>query len=152
MKACTTMSIDAVRTFCLSLPAATEDIKWGSDLVFSVGGKMFAVVNTERPHTLSFKCTPEMFAELTERDGIIPAPYLARAMWVQERSVGDVLDRREMEELLRTAYDLVVSTLPKSKRPGASLKRATQSPSRRRPSTRSRGASSKSSRRGRSRR
>jgi len=146
------MSIDTVRTFCLSLPAATEDIKWGSDLAFSVGGKMFAVVNTERPHTLSFKCTPETFADLTEREGIIPAPYLARAMWVQERSIGEALERREMEELLKTAYDLVVSTLPKSKRPGVPIKTAKRSPSRRRPSTRSRRASSRPSRRGRSRR
>jgi predicted DNA-binding protein (MmcQ/YjbR family) len=146
------MSIDAVRTFCLSLPAVTEDIKWGSDLAFSVGGKMFAVVNTERPHTLSFKCTPETFAELTERDGIIPAPYLARAMWVQEQTVGDVFHRREMEELLKASYELVVSGLPKSKRPGAPLKTATRSPSRRRPSVRSRRASRTSSRRGRSRR
>jgi predicted DNA-binding protein (MmcQ/YjbR family) len=146
------MSIDTVRTFCRSLPAVTEDIKWGSDLVFSIGGKMFAVVNTERPHTLSFKCTPETFAELTERDGIIPAPYLARAMWVQERTVGEVLERREMEDLIRTSYELVVATLPKSKQPGAPIKTATRSPSRRRPSARSRGASSRSSRRGRSRR
>jgi predicted DNA-binding protein (MmcQ/YjbR family) len=146
------MSIDTVRTFCLSLPAVTEDIKWGSDLVFSIGGKMFAVVNTERPHTLSFKCTPETFAELTERDGIIPAPYLARAMWVQERTIGDVLERREMEGLIRTSYELVVATLPRSKQPGAPIKTATRSPSRRRPSARSRRASSRSSRRGRSRR
>jgi predicted DNA-binding protein (MmcQ/YjbR family) len=146
------MSIDAVRTFCLSLPAVTEDIKWGSDLVFSVGGKMFAVVNTERPHTLAFKCTPEAFGDLTERDGIIPAPYLARAMWVQERTVGEVLGRREMEALLKTSYALVVAGLPKSKRPGAPLKTAKRSPSRTRPSARSRRVSSKSSRRGRSRR
>jgi predicted DNA-binding protein (MmcQ/YjbR family) len=146
------MSIDDVRTFCLSLPAVTEDIKWGSDLVFSVGGKMFAVVNTERPHTLAFKCPPEAFAELTERDGIIPAPYLARALWVQERTVGEVLGRREMEERLTASYELVVSMLPKSKRPGAPIKTATRSPSRRRPSARSRRVSSKSSRRGRSRR
>ena len=113
------MTIDAVRAICLALPAVTEDIKWGSDLVFSVGGKMFTVVNTERPHTIAFKCTPETFAELTERDGIIPAPYLARAMWVQERSVGEVLERRELEDLIKTSYELVVSTLPKSKRPEA---------------------------------
>ena len=146
------MSIDAIRSFCLSLPAVTEDIKWGSDLVFSIGGKMFAVVNTERPHTLAFKCTPEAFAELTERDGIIPAPYLARAMWVREQTVGDVLTRQEMQQLLKTSYDLVVATLPKSKRPGVPVKTAKRSPSRRRPSTRPRGASSRSSRLGRSRR
>jgi len=112
------MNIDIVRTMCRALPGVTEDIKWGSDLVFSVGGKMFTVVNTDRPHTVAFKCTPETFAELIERDGIIPAPYMARAMWVQERSVGDVLDRRELDTLIKTSYELVVAKLPKSKRPG----------------------------------
>ena len=144
------MNIDAVRAICRAFPDVTEDIKWGSDLVFSVSTKMFAVVNTERPHTLAFKCTPETFAELTERDGIIPAPYMARNMWVQERTVGDVLDRREIEALLKTSYELVVAKLPKSKRPGA--KKATQSPSRTRPSTRSRRAATRSGPGGRSRR
>jgi predicted DNA-binding protein (MmcQ/YjbR family) len=116
------MSVEAVRRICRALPAVTEDIKWGSDLVFSVGGKMFTVVNMERPHTVAFKCTPEMFAELTERDGIIPAPYLARAMWVRERSAGEVLERRELTDLIKTSYELVVATLPKSKRPGAAQK------------------------------
>jgi predicted DNA-binding protein (MmcQ/YjbR family) len=116
------MSVDTVRKICRALPAVTEDIKWGSDLVFSVGGKMFTVVNTERPHTVAFKCTPETFAELTEREGIIPAPYLARAMWVQERSAGEVLERRELTDLIRASYELVVATLPRSKRPGAAQK------------------------------
>src|SRR4051812_48498152 len=142
------MTIDTVRAICRSLPEVTEDIKWGSDLVFSICEKMFAVVNTERPHTLAFKCTPEMFAELTEREGIVPAPYMARNMWVQERSVGDVLDRREMEELLKTSYDLVVSKLPKSKQPGAA-KTAKKSRARRRPLSRSQGAARRSGRRGR---
>jgi predicted DNA-binding protein (MmcQ/YjbR family) len=119
------MNIDIVRTICRALPGVTEDIKWGSDLVFSVGGKMFTVVNTDRPHTVAFKCTPETFAELIERDGIIPAPYMARAMWVQERSVGDVLDRRELDALIKTSYELVVAKLPKSKQPGVQPARTT---------------------------
>jgi len=131
------MTIDAVRTICRALPGVTEDIKWGSDLVFSVGAKMFAVVNTELPHTVAFKCTPETFAELIEREGITPAPYLARNMWVQERSAGEVLDRRELEALLKASYDLVVAKLPTSRRPGARTGR--KSPSRTRPSKRSRG-------------
>src|SRR5262245_5108330 len=118
------MTIDAVRTICRAFPAVTEDIKWGSDLVFSVSGKMFCVVNTDQPHTLAFKCTPEMFAELIEREGIIPAPYMARNMWVQERTVGDVLERREIEALVRASYDLVVAKLPRSKQPGAKAPKA----------------------------
>ncbi len=113
------MNIDVVRKICRALPAVTEDIKWGSDLCFSVGGKMFTVVNTEQPHSLAFKCTAETFGELIEREGIIPAPYMARNMWVQERSVGDVLERHELEDLIKASYELVVAKLPKSKRPGA---------------------------------
>ena len=110
------MTIDVLRSICLALPDVTEDIKWGADLVFSVGGKMFCAVHTEPPHQVSFKCTPEEFAELVERPGLIPAPYLARAMWVQETALGDTLERRELEALLRTSYELVRARLPKSKR------------------------------------
>jgi predicted DNA-binding protein (MmcQ/YjbR family) len=113
------MTLDTVRTICRAMPGATEDLKWGADLAFSVGGKMFCVVNTEPPHQMSFKCTPDDFAQLIEREGLIPAPYLARAMWVQQPELGDeVLDRRELQQLLRKSYDLVVAKLPKSKRPG----------------------------------
>jgi predicted DNA-binding protein (MmcQ/YjbR family) len=114
------MNLETVRRMCLALPEVTEDLKWGADLAFSVGGKMFCVVNTEPPHQMSFKCTPEDFGELVEREGLIPAPYLARAMWVQQTELaGEALDRRELERLLRTSYDLVVAKLPRSKRPGA---------------------------------
>jgi predicted DNA-binding protein (MmcQ/YjbR family) len=89
----------------------------GEDLVFSVGGKMFVVVCLEPPHSVAFKCTPESFGELVEREGIVPAPYLARAMWVQERRLGEALARRELEELIRTSHALVSATLPKKKRP-----------------------------------
>lgn len=108
--------VEGVRKICRALPGTTEDVKWGSDLVFSVGGKMFTVVCLDPPHTVAFKCAPDAFAELIERDGVIPAPYLARAMWVQERSA-DVIDRRELQALIRASYDLVVAGLPKSKRP-----------------------------------
>ena len=94
----------------------------GADLCFSVRKKMFVVVNLEPPHQVSFKCTPATFGELVERPGIIPAPYMARNMWVQEQELGETLDRRELEALIRTSYDLVVSKLPKSKRPNSSAK------------------------------
>src|SRR6476469_11129126 len=120
------MTIETLRTFCRSLPGFTEDVKWGSELCFSVAKKMFVAVNLEPPHQISFKCTAESFGELVERPGIIPAPYMARNMWVQEQALGETLDRRELELLVRTAYDLVVATLPKSKRPGAVSKRPTR--------------------------
>src|SRR5439155_535640 len=85
--------------------------------------KMFTVVNLEPPHQVAFKCTPESFGELVERTGIIPAPYMARNMWVQEQELGVTLDRGELEALVKTSYDLVVAKLPKERRPGAAAAR-----------------------------
>ena len=114
------MTLETVRTICRALPEVTEDVKWGADLCFCVRKKMFVVVNLEPPHQLAFKCTPESFGELVERPGIIPAPYMARNMWVQEQELGGALDRRELEMFVKKSYELVVSKLPKSRRPGAS--------------------------------
>jgi predicted DNA-binding protein (MmcQ/YjbR family) len=126
------MTLETVRTICRALPEVTEDVKWGHDLCFSVGKKMFAVVNLEPPHQIAFKCTPESFGELLERPGIIPAPYMAKNMWVMEQELGETLDRRELAVLIRQSYDLVVAKLPKSKRPGAAVtpKRRRAAPSR----------------------
>lgn len=111
------MTLETVRTICRALPRVTEDIKWAHDLCFCVAGKMFVVVDLERPHSIAFKCTPEVFGELVERPGIIPAPYMARNMWVQEQELGEVLDRQEIEALIKTSYELVVAKLPKRLQP-----------------------------------
>lgn len=76
------MNIEFLRKFCLSLPAATEDIKWGADLCFSVGGKMFCVTSIDGPLKISFKVPDEDFEELAAQEGFIPAPYMARNKWV----------------------------------------------------------------------
>ena len=80
--------IEVVRSDVPGVAGSDRRRQGEADLVFSVGGKMFTVVCLDPPHTVAFKCTPDTFAELVERDGIIPAPYLARAMWVQERAAG----------------------------------------------------------------
>jgi len=122
------MTIETVRLICRALPGVTEDVKWSHDLCFCVAGKMFTVVSLEAPHSIAFKCSPETFGELVERPGIIPAPYMARNMWVQEQELGETLARRELEPLIKASYELVVAKLPKSRRPSESAsakKRAT---------------------------
>lgn len=110
------MNVDRVREVCLSFPCATEQITWGCDLTFRVSGKIFAVTVLEpAPVWLSFKCSPENFVELTERSGIIPAPYLARAQWVALET-RDALPPEELALLLRESYDLVVAKLPRKTR------------------------------------
>ena len=107
------MTLPRLRELCLSFPGATERIQWGADLVFKVGGKMFCVACTEvAPNVMSFKCDDETFAELCEREGIIPAPYMARAKWVALEK-WDTLEDRELKPLLARAYALITEKLPK---------------------------------------
>jgi predicted DNA-binding protein (MmcQ/YjbR family) len=110
------MTIDAVREYCLSMPHATESIQWGNNLVMKVAGKMFAVAALEPARVwIAFKSTPEAFAELTERPGIIPAPYSARYYWVALETK-DALSTVELKQQLRRSYDLVFEKLPRKAR------------------------------------
>jgi predicted DNA-binding protein (MmcQ/YjbR family) len=110
------MNIDQLRKLCLGFPGATEQTVWEGDLTFKVANKMFAHTVLEvAPVWLSFKCSPENFVELTERAGVIPAPYLARAQWVALES-RDALPLEELTGLLRQSYELVVAKLPRKTR------------------------------------
>jgi predicted DNA-binding protein (MmcQ/YjbR family) len=107
------MDVDWIRNLCLSFPQTTEQIQWGDDLVFKVAGKIHAItVLNPAKIWLCFKVSPERFAELTERPGIIPAPYLARAKWIALETK-DALPSDELALLLRESYDMVVAKLPK---------------------------------------
>ncbi len=117
------MNVDRLREVCLSFPGVTEQIQWGYDLLFKVGGKMFALTPLEpAPVCLSFKASPENFAELTERPDIIPAPYLARAQWVALQT-RDALPAEELARLLRESYDMVFAKLSKKTRDAVSRAR-----------------------------
>lgn len=98
--------------FCQSLPGATKDVKWGADLVFSIGGKMFAAFAYESADP-SFGCkvADDDFAALTSLEGIQPAPYAARYFWIR---VDDPTSfpESELRAWLRGSYDLVRAKLP----------------------------------------
>jgi predicted DNA-binding protein (MmcQ/YjbR family) len=108
------MDLESIRTYCLSFPETTEKLQWGDALCFKVRGKMFTVaaLDVDSAPRLSFKCTPDSFAELTEREGIAPAPYVGRYQWVGLESL-DTLGVRELKELMATSYELVAAKLPK---------------------------------------
>ncbi len=106
------MTIEHLRTIADTLPGTTEDIKWEDHLCFNIGGKMYLVTSPDSvPVSASFKTTPELFEILTAREGIIPAPYLARNMWVH---IDDImrLTTGEWKEYMSLAYTLVFSKLP----------------------------------------
>jgi predicted DNA-binding protein (MmcQ/YjbR family) len=103
------MDVESIRAFCLSFSDATENLQWGEDLCFKVRGKIFAVLDLGSvPQRLSFKCTPEKFAELTEQEGISPAPYVGRYKWVLVERLS-VLPAPELKALIRGSYAMVAS-------------------------------------------
>jgi len=96
---------------CAGWPGVTMDIKWGHELVFSVGGKMFLVMPMEGGR-LAFKVPDERFLELSDQPGIIAAPYLARARWVSVVEPQRIATR-ELHEHIQTAYGLIRAKLTK---------------------------------------
>lgn len=107
------MNLNQAKAYCRTLPGATEDIKWESALVFSVGAKMFALTGAEGSERgISFKVDDDRFLELTDRPGIIPAPYLARAKWVYIENPQAVSDA-EARQLLKRSHELVFAKLTK---------------------------------------
>ena len=102
---------DSIREYCLSFPQATEKLQWGDALCFKVNGKMFAVLGLDNPR-LSFKCAPETFAELIEREHIQPSPYLGRYKWVMLDRL-DAVRWNELQGLIRQSYEMVAAKAPK---------------------------------------
>jgi predicted DNA-binding protein (MmcQ/YjbR family) len=103
------MNVEFIQRFCLSFPHAKDNLQWGDNLCFKVGGKIFAVLALSSvPPRLSFKCTPEKFGELVEQDGIVPAAYVGRYCWVSVERL-EALPWSELQDLLRTSYGMVVA-------------------------------------------
>ena len=106
---------DPLVQFCRSLPGATEDVKWGDDLVFSVGNKMFAGFPILGGDPFGFKVDALVFASLVGHNGIEPARYAARHSWVT------VTDRKRvpidtLKDLLADSHRIVAAKLPRKVR------------------------------------
>ena len=123
------MDAERLRAFLLTLPHTVETMQWGANLVFwvgdkAIGGKMFALINLDDPphpesaasrgfHPLiSYAAGPARFSELLELEGLIPAPYFARAHWIAVLR-WDVFPAAGWQRELRAAHALTLAKLPK---------------------------------------
>lgn len=106
------MDIEILREICKELPHVTEDVKWGNDLCFLIGGKMFCVTGFEKPIKVSLKVTDEEFPELSNSPGIIVAPYVGRYKWILIEDVGR-FTKKEWKHYITQSYNLVKAKLPK---------------------------------------
>lgn len=106
------MHLEKLEEICNNLAGTTCDVKWGDDLCFLIGEKMYCVTGLEPPLVVSLKVTPEDFGELTTRIGIEPAAYLARYNWVSIKDPA-ALSLKEWEHYIRQSYQLVLRKLPR---------------------------------------
>ena len=111
------MNVESLREYCLSLPLATEDFPFDeTTLVFRVVGKIFAMLDLERPDVVSLKCNPDYALQLREEHPEISgAWHMNKKYWISvyfEQDVPDSLIR----ELVKASYDLVAGSLTKKAR------------------------------------
>jgi len=111
------MTYEQITKHLLALPGAELSIKWGSDHIFVVGGKMFAGMGpkSEKPHSISFKADEMSFHVLTQKRGITPAKYLARAHWVSLDKLERLPDK-QLKAYLERAHATVAAGLPRKTR------------------------------------
>jgi predicted DNA-binding protein (MmcQ/YjbR family) len=105
---------ETLEAAALALPGASCSIQWGDHRVYKVGGKIFAVLGGGGER-LSLKVTEIAFEVLTETGQARPAPYMARAGWVQFQDL-DALDEAEARDWVATSHALVAAKLPKAAR------------------------------------
>ncbi|HSC54124.1 MAG TPA: MmcQ/YjbR family DNA-binding protein [Phnomibacter sp.] len=106
------MDTEEIQNICRQLPGVTEDIKWGNDLVFSVGGKMFCVVGlNQSPTTASFKVRDDEFEEICNWPGFKPAPYVAKYKWVWIEDI-HLMKKADWKKYLLQSYELAKDKLP----------------------------------------
>ena len=111
---------DLLYELCRQLPGVTEDVKWENDLVFSVGGKMFAAFQLPEGEPIGLKVDAAVFPVLIQQPGISPAPYLAKHSWIKIAN-REVMPTAALQDLLREAHALVAAKLPKKVRASLGL-------------------------------
>ncbi|QAU47519.1 MmcQ/YjbR family DNA-binding protein [Bradyrhizobium guangzhouense] len=111
------MTPKTFETRCLRLPAAAKVVQWEGTSVFKIGGKMFALSGGYTAETggYMFKVSNMAYAMLIEHGLARPAPYLARAKWVQLVS-NNALPDTELTAYLAQAHALIVAKLTKKLR------------------------------------
>ncbi|PRP72475.1 hypothetical protein BUE93_00120 [Chromobacterium amazonense] len=112
MSALSPAQLDDLLAYACALPGASFDVKWGSERVVSIGGKMFLVCGAD---ALSYKAPDEDFLPLSGLPGVRPAPYLARARWIQVRST-EALSLDDLRQGIARSRELALQKLPKAQR------------------------------------
>ena len=110
------MTREEFDSFCSTLPASTHVVQWRGASVWKVGGKMFAIGSNPgggRDMAIRFKCSETAYEVLCQQQGIIPAPHLARAGWVQVLTP-EAMSDADTRLYLKEAHRLIAARLSRA--------------------------------------
>ena len=109
------MSLDDWRAFFLSMPAATEEMPFGPEvLVYKVANKMFGLLAwQDEPLSINLKCEPNLALSLRDTYPAVTAGYhMNKAHWNTIILDGS-LDHNLVKDWIRDSYNLIFNALPK---------------------------------------
>jgi predicted DNA-binding protein (MmcQ/YjbR family) len=107
-----------LRAAALALPGAWEDSPWDGDTVAKVGDKIFVFLGDDSIGVKSARSRTEADEWLLRYpDDASVMAYIGRHGWNTLRTTG-AIDPDELLEAIETSYEIVVSGLPRGKRPG----------------------------------
>ena len=111
------MDVESYRDYCIQKEGVTESFPFGGDtLVFKVYGKMFALAGIDDFQLINLKNEPETSVKLREEyHGITPGYHMNKTHWNSVNPQSDVPDS-VIRKLIDTSYNLVLNSIPKSKR------------------------------------
>ncbi len=112
------MQADNFREYCLAKPGATEEMPFGPDnIVFKVGGKMFALLPLDEiPPSVNLKCDPDRALELRDRfEEVQPGYHMNKRHW-NTVQISGAIPESELRAMIDHSYELVVASLPKAAR------------------------------------
>ncbi len=110
------MNTESLREYCITKPGVTESFPFDEvTLVFKVGGKMFALLDTEsRPTTINLKCDPERAVQLREEyAAVTPGFHMNKTHWNTVTLDGSVR-ASEVQAWINHSYELIRKSLPKA--------------------------------------
>jgi len=112
------MHIEELRDFCLSLPLVEEKFPFDQEtLVFYIAGKMFCLADITEFDSVNIKCDPEKALELrAQYPSVLPGYHMNKKHWNTVMVNQEVKDNL-IQQWIKDSYNLVILTLPKSKRP-----------------------------------
>jgi len=110
------MTREEFDAYCGSFKGTTHVVQWGNASVWKIGGKIFAVYSVWGQGDggkISFKCSDLGYEVLKEQPGLVPAPYLARAKWIQVTEP-DAMSNQDLRANIAAAYEIIARKLTRA--------------------------------------